>query len=68
MAIRTRKYQFGQYFARNQIILHYRAGCNAESQDTGKLHAGLLQELPELLGKGRGHSLACLIPERLAGF
>jgi hypothetical protein len=34
IAIRTRKYQFGQYFARNHIILHYRAGCNSERQDT----------------------------------
>ena len=35
IAIRARKYQSGQCFARNQIILHYRIGCNAESQLTG---------------------------------
>jgi hypothetical protein len=34
MAIRTRKYQFGQYFASNQIILHYRLCCNDERQGT----------------------------------
>ncbi len=37
MAIRARKYQFNQYFARNLIILHYRVGCNAERQVTGYL-------------------------------
>jgi hypothetical protein len=31
MTIRARKYQFGQYFARNRIILYYRVGCNGES-------------------------------------
>ena len=30
MATGARKYQFGQYFASNQIILHYRIGCNGE--------------------------------------
>ena len=34
MTIRARKYQFGQYFARNQIILHYRLCCNDERQGT----------------------------------
>src|ERR1700720_4405352 len=34
MAIRTRKYQFGQYFASNQIIPHYRLCCNDERQGT----------------------------------
>jgi len=47
-AFGAHKYQFGQYFARNQIILHYHVGCNTERQDTWKLHAGLLQELPAL--------------------
>jgi hypothetical protein len=32
--ILARKYQFGQYFACNRIILHYRIGCNDESQGT----------------------------------
>jgi len=35
MAIRMRKYQFGQCFARNLIILHYRIGSNDERQVTG---------------------------------
>jgi hypothetical protein len=30
MKVRAHKYQFGQYFARKQIILHYRIGCNDE--------------------------------------
>ena len=37
MAIRARKYQFGQYFAHNRIILHYRIGCDAERQVTWKV-------------------------------
>jgi hypothetical protein len=28
MAVLERKYQFGQCFGRNLIILHYRIGCN----------------------------------------
>jgi hypothetical protein len=40
MAIRTRKYQFDQYFARNEIILHYRLCCSDERQGTRK-SAGL---------------------------
>ena len=35
MTIRARKYLFGQYFARNRIILYYRVGCNNERQVTG---------------------------------
>src|SRR5712664_233121 len=35
MTVRARKYQFGLYFARNRIILHYRVGCNEERQGTG---------------------------------
>ena len=34
MTIRARKYLFGQCFARNGIILYYRAGCNNERQVT----------------------------------
>jgi hypothetical protein len=34
MMIRARKYQFGQYFARNRIILHYHVGCNDERHGT----------------------------------
>jgi len=36
MTIRARKYQLGQYFARNRIILYYRLGCNDERQGTRK--------------------------------
>jgi hypothetical protein len=35
MTIGVRKYQFGQYFARNRIILQYRFDCNAERHGTG---------------------------------
>jgi hypothetical protein len=28
MTLRARKYQLGQYFARNRIILYYRLRCN----------------------------------------
>jgi hypothetical protein len=35
MKVRTRKYQFGQYFARNQIILYYPFGCNANAKIPG---------------------------------
>ena len=35
MTIRARKYLFGQCFARNEIILYYRVGCNNERQVTG---------------------------------
>jgi hypothetical protein len=36
MEIRARKYQFGQYFARKQIILQYRIGCNEQRHCTRK--------------------------------
>jgi len=32
--VRTRKYQFGQYFARKQIILHYRVGSTDQRKCT----------------------------------
>ena len=38
MTLRARKYQLGQYFARNQIIPHYRPGSNVESQSTPSLY------------------------------